>query len=123
MKKKSVFLLVLSSLLLFQSMWNIAAAFCTHEKGTVSTYATQMHFGHHSSGHQLTASQENKLLSSQDDHSDHLPSFSPLILVEAQDVLQPVSKMVQSRDDTDWRNLYSSPYLSFNSPPPNLAPL
>lgn len=105
-------------------MWNIAAAFCTHENSTSSAYTTQMHFGHHSSGHQLTLNKGTKLLISQDDHSDHLPSFSPLILAENTQALpDPIAKLLNVKNYTDWRNLYSSPYLGFNSPPPISAPL
>lgn len=124
MKKKSVFLLILSSLLLFQSMWNVAAAFCTHEKGLEVSYSIQMHFGHHNSGHSLSVNKVSQLLSSHDDHSDHLPSFSPLILAEAvEHVPNIVSRPSERENKTDWRNLYTSPDLGFSPPPPMLTPL
>lgn len=78
------------SLFIFQSLWNVAAAFCVHE--TLSTHSTTLpHFGHHGAvrceqnqttkHNHVSAVQEKTPLSSvfaTDDHRDHLPSFAIL---------------------------------------------
>lgn len=80
------------SLFIFQSLWNVAAAFCVHE--TLSTHSTTLpHFGHHGAVRceqnqttthtQMQALQEKMQLSSvfaTDDHRDHLPSFAHFYL-------------------------------------------
>lgn len=45
-KKSNIFITFMLSLFIFQSLWNVAAAFCVHE--TLSTHSTTLpHFGHH----------------------------------------------------------------------------
>jgi hypothetical protein len=48
-KRSGIFITVLLSLFMFQSLWNVAAAFCDHENTalTAQKMMTQ-HFGHHS---------------------------------------------------------------------------
>ena len=45
MQRSAVFMTLLLSLFMFQSFWNVAAAFCAHEQP--SEYSTLTHFGHH----------------------------------------------------------------------------
>lgn len=48
MKRSSVFITVLLSLFMFQSLWNVAAAFCDHESTTLPSQSLMsQHFGHH----------------------------------------------------------------------------
>ncbi len=47
-KRSGVFITVLLSLFMFQSLWNVAAAFCDHEKSTgLYQKSASQHFGHH----------------------------------------------------------------------------
>lgn len=120
-KKKSFFLVLFTALLLFQSVWNIAAAFCNHENVTISA---QGHFGHHVSGHQYTANGHDLVKNTKimnDDHSDHLPSFSPIILASHLVNTYDRISQVDSVRILDWKNSYQSPDLEFISPPPMLT--
>ncbi len=48
-KRSAVFITVLLSLFMFQSLWNVAAAFCDHEKSAGAAQKSVIqHFGHHS---------------------------------------------------------------------------
>ena len=130
--QKVTFISVLFSLLVFQSLWNIAAAFCVHENVTISLsngYSSSAnHFGHHQQS--KTCIDDAHLPISDpfsfavDDHHDHLPSFTQLILNEAHEAyFYPITTDVIRQFKIDWSNLYQSPDLVLNSPPPMLSPL
>ena len=120
------------SLFIFQSLWNVAAAFCVHE--TLSTHSTTLpHFGHHGAVRceqnqttkhtQMQALQEKMKLSSvfaTDDHRDHLPSFAHFILSHVQ---QSANEPLFSAYVPRLEYLYQSPHLSRANPPPVLTPL
>lgn len=120
------------SLFIFQSLWNVAAAFCVHE--TLSTHSTTLpHFGHHGAVRceqnqttkhtQMQALQEKMQSSSvfaTDDHRDHLPSFAHFILSHVQ---QSANEPLFSAYVPRLEYLYQSPHLSRANPPPVLTPL
>lgn len=116
---------------MFQSIWNVAAAFCTHEKS--NTTLTMQHFGHHISSDtdhiesKSASFSEHSNISKQnqfDDHTDHLPSFAQFMLLDSNSsVTEHASAFSKVKPSFDWHNFYQSPYLAFLSPPPNLAPL
>lgn len=124
--------MLLFALLLFQSLWNVAAAFCVHEETTLSHISTP-HFGHH----QMTKSCQSEFKIShvqshlstdfsflEDDHQDHLPSFNAMILVEEQDnFVFSSSQVIALVHLFPWYNFYQSPDIGLNNPPPILAPL
>lgn len=124
--------MLLFALLTFQSLWNVAAAFCVHEETTFSQSSTQ-HFGHH----QMTKSCQSDFKISQiqthsssdfsfleDDHQDHLPSFNAMILVDEQDNFIFSSRQIIALVNAlPWYSFYQSPDLALNTPPPILAPL
>jgi hypothetical protein len=134
-KRSHVFITLLLSLFMFQSLWNVAAAFCVHEEP--KRVSTMSHFGHHvtasceSNAHGMVKKSTTQHISSfdlaafaQDDHSDHLPSFAHVMLTEAQQsALSPVfiPQLVQAQ--FNWQNLYQSPHLFPANPPPVLTPL
>jgi hypothetical protein len=135
--KRSGFLItLLLSLFMFQSFWNVAAAFCVHEAEPKSL--TQMaHFGHHttvSCESQAHGVEQNTTVQvqttfdfaafAQDDHSDHLPSFAHIMLTEAlQSAVSPIFIPVLTQVQFNWQNLYQSPHLFPANPPPVLTPL
>jgi hypothetical protein len=135
--KRSGFLItLLLSLFMFQSFWNVAAAFCVHEAEPKSL--TRMaHFGHHttvsceSQAHgveQNTTTQVQTTFDfsafAQDDHSDHLPSFAHIMLTEAQQLaVSPIFIPILTQVQFNWQNLYQSPHLFPANPPPVLTPL
>lgn len=149
-KRSGMFITVLLGLFMFQSLWNVAAAFCDHESERVFTNElTSQHFGHHvavncskdQQQHQMTLSKQltleilvihpdespqlhDFLMHLQDDHSDHLPSFSHFIIVEAQQQANvPLLSSSLMQHKIDWVNLYQSPHLYLPNPPPVLFPL
>lgn len=144
LNRKSTLITMLLSLLLFQSFWNIAAAFCVHEE-TDQTSSVN-HFGHHQatichqdnreSGHQnshqtdrqnladkdLLNQQFNSMLG--DDHHDHLPSYASVILIDVNhELVLPVSMETKIQPRVEWKNSYKAPYLNSLNPPPELPPL
>lgn len=150
-KRSGIFITVLLSLFMFQSLWNVAAAFCDHES-TVSTTAKLIpsHFGHHVAPN-CTQDQQQHSISSifndelsksiihdhindakahdflnhlEDDHSDHLPSFAHFIVADvSQQAEQPKFIAYPESAFIDWKNLYQSPDLFLPNPPPASAPL
>ena len=123
---------------MFQSLWNVAAAFCGHENlKKTQIQNVQMHFGHHvalhcesdSSHKKPSGSIENGLNTDfidnfQDDHRDHLPSFAHFIVADVQQQTdQPRSATYAEPTFIDWENLYQSPHLFLQDPPPISAPL
>ena len=119
MRRSAVLMTLLLSLFMFQSLWNVAAAFCGHE--TVSQSKGQHHFGHHvvdtsscTTPHQQTTdhtASNGSVPVSLQDHHDHLPSCFHVVVIEAQ---QP---------QYHWFNSYQSPDLTGHHPPPVLTPL
>ncbi|MBF7687215.1 cation efflux protein, CzcI-like [Acinetobacter rathckeae] len=126
MKAKAVFFTLLSCVLLLQSVWNVAAAWCVHEN-TQTVTVERTHFGHHvvtERHNSLHTQLEQVVASEKHDHSDHLPSLNPIMLSQLQhDLARTPYKSIVTVQKTDWKNLYQSPDLAFNSPPPILAPL
>ena len=135
-KRSRFFITLLLSLFMFQSFWNVAAAFCVHEEQPKNVMVMS-HFGHHTTAscdsqaatvHPKNTNQVQTAFDlaafQQDDHSDHLPSFAHIMLTEAQPAaVSPVfiPKLVQVQ--FNWQNLYQSPHLFPSNPPPVLAPL
>jgi len=112
---------VLFCLLIFQSLWNVAAAFCAHENQEKALH----HFGHHAalsyeaSQHSHTEKIEvegtmHKAPLSLSDHHDHLPSCFHVVIVEAQEKI--VSPLIQSSEPNN--NIIGpiliSPLISLN---------
>ncbi|WP_111857997.1 cation efflux protein, CzcI-like [Acinetobacter sp. CFCC 10889] len=132
MLKRSSWITLLFALLIFQSLWNVAAAFCVHEDIQPSRVNIP-HFGHH----QMTQACQNELKTPhhhvqvdydfsflEDDHQDHLPSFNAMILVDEQDrFIFKSSQSITSLHFFPWYNFYQSPDLTQNNPPPIFAPL
>lgn len=90
--------------------------------------ASVSHFGHHQPAKAcidgIKAHAEDVLAFAEDDHHDHLPSYAQLILNEADEsYLQLLSAEVIQKFEIDWSNLYQSPDLGLNSPPPMPSPL
>lgn len=127
---------LLVSLFIFQSLWNVAAAFCVHERSnTQASYST--HFGHHqtqlcvntqhqdeNNTHPIASSDENKInVPLGEDHQDHLPSMTHIILQTAQTNIQPFMVLFKDQPEFNWQNFYQPPDLSRHSPPPEFSPL
>lgn len=130
MQNRSFFTLILMALFMFQSAWNVAAAFCIHE--TTSNQSNIFHFGHHQalsscqekSADQFQLEKPTQTQISVDDHSDHLPSFSHIIVFES--FVDLTSKQVYDLEHKRaflWSNLYQSPDLLRQNPPPLFIPL
>jgi len=148
-KKSGLFMTVLLSLFIFQSLWNVAAAFCGHEIGSKSSTNTNIrHFGHHlttachsemnihdkSKGTILSKAElslsktENAVKAfsnlTVDDHRDHLPSFAYFMVLHVQNNAQdPKFRPYLLHSFSDWNNTYQSPHLYGLNPPPVFAPL
>ncbi len=131
-QRSAVFMTLLLSLFMFQSFWNVAAAFCAHEQPT--EYPTLNHFGHHipenldaSGKHAVVADQDASDLPmplSLQDHHDHLPSCFHVVVTEAQQQLnEPILRTHEIEQKYYWSNLYQSPHLSQLTPPPVFTPL
>ena len=131
-------MIVLLSLFMFQSLWNVAAAFCAHENLNHGyTVTSQFHFGHHVAlsceqnqqhlhdSKQTVGIQMSEFISQlDDDHSDHLPSFAHFIVADvSQQADQPKFVAYPESAFIDWKNLYQSPDLFLPNPPPASAPL
>ncbi|MBP8006472.1 MAG: cation transporter [Acinetobacter sp.] len=133
LRRSSIFVTVLLSLFIFQSLWNVAAAYCAHENtNQQSTFSS--HFGHHVPNaveavtkHTQTSKQDTTDLPmpvSLQDHHDHLPSCFHVVTPEVQQQLdQPMLRTQKLKQKYHWSNSYQSPYLSSLNPPPVLTPL
>ena len=138
MQRVGVFVTLLACLFMFQSVWNVAAAFCNHERLLSVVVSTQQpiaeHFGHHiiaaehwqqhsSQGKNQSSEIKNAIQEDQQDHSDHLPSFAPVLLEIDRQTTSPqyIGHVISSR--FYWSNLYQSPDLYELNPPPVLSPL
>ena len=134
MMRSTTWITVLVGLFMFQSFWNVAAAFCVHEQQPQSQQS--YHFGHHqntlcasdSRQHDHNGQSENiKTFSSDleigEDHQDHLPSMMHLIVQnEKVDVFHPSSE-VKVNPQFHWKNSYQAPDLFQQSSPPEFSPL
>ncbi|MPW45617.1 cation efflux protein, CzcI-like [Acinetobacter guerrae] len=122
---------------MFQSLWNVATAFCAHETASKNS-VTAFHFGHHfdsATDHQsgsslLTAESKNlknTVIHSPSifmDHHDHLPTCLHIVMAEiGQHAREPFRSGYLTRSVYDWANSYQSPHLSGLNPPPVLTPL
>lgn len=142
-KRFGLLMSMVLSLFMFQSLWNVAAAFCTHEVRPSNPTSPILvpHFGHHVAfscqqnqqtdavNPQHSAAAHDSLSSTfnsnmQDDHSDHLPSFAHFIIADVQQNTEPPHWSAYIAVQLiDWKNLYQSPYLSLKNPPPVPSPL
>ena len=117
---------------MFQSIWNVAAAFCQHEENLSASgiiIAPQHHFGHHQTiscetSHQDDSKQQSSNSSTQAntfscDHQNHLPSFMHLILVNVQQSVETLQSFYALESPHyHWLNAYQSPDLYRLNPPP-----
>ncbi|WP_407641617.1 cation efflux protein, CzcI-like [Acinetobacter halotolerans] len=132
MRRYAVFMTLLLSLFIFQSIWNVAAAYCSHETTSKATIAVT-HFGHHlleNSKDQVssfTVAEVNTDLSKPlnlQDHHDHLPTCFHLVVISTQQQLnEPILRIHELEQKYHWSNDYQSPYLSGLNRPPVLIPL
>ena len=141
MKRSDIFISILMGLFIFQSLWNVSAAFCAHESKTAVIEKYTTHFGHHESsdgdaGQELEVETQqikssiSSLISADhikitlDDHHDHLPSFSHFIIVEAQPQTERQFLIDNQSDRLNYmNNFYTSPHLDGINPPPEFVPL
>ena len=132
MRRSAVFMTVLLSLFIFQSIWNVAAAYCTHENPT-EQIISDSHFGHHFSESStknssdaevvLTVSDTSKSINVTD-HHDHLPTCTNVVfLASEQQLNEPIFRAHELKQKYYWANFYQSPYLSEFNPPPESTPL
>ena len=132
LRRFSIFITVLLSLFIFQSLWNVAAAYCGHENNNAKT-SVLTHFGHHIPENQHVDTQST-LVNDQDadlpmplslqDHHDHLPSCFHVVVTEAQQQLDdPILTTHELEQKYYWSNSYQSPHLFELNPPPVLTPL
>ena len=133
-QRSAVFMTLLLSLFIFQSLWNVAAAYCGHENISQQSILDS-HFGHHLPANAEVVTKQHIHSINQDttdlpmplslqDHHDHLPSCFHVVVTEAQQLLDtPVLRVQQSEQQYYWSNFYQSPHLSGLNPPPVLTPL
>ena len=129
--RRTAWITILVGLFMFQSLWNVAAAFCAHEE--VQPVQQRYHFGHHQSNlcvsdthHQ--SEQKQPVISMADteiaqDHQDHLPSMTHWILQQQKSYDVVVSLDHRIDPQFYWQNHYNSPDLFRATPPPQLSPL
>ncbi|MCU4577782.1 cation transporter [Acinetobacter courvalinii] len=132
MQRPLIFMTLLLSLFMFQGFWNVAAAFCAHEKS--GQYSELKHFGHHapekrhvSATHSASAVEADTDVAASlnlQDHHDHLPSCSYVMVMQTQQQWHgPVVRIHEIEHHYDWSNAYQSPHLSGLNPPPILTSL
>ena len=134
LRRSSLFISVLLSLFIFQSLWNVAAAYCGHENISQQSILDS-HFGHHLPANAEVVTKQHIHSINQDttdlpmplslqDHHDHLPSCFHVVVIEAQQqLLQPIPQIQQLQPQYHWFNSYQSPDLTGHHPPPVLTPL
>ncbi|MDQ8995897.1 cation transporter [Acinetobacter soli] len=126
MKRSTVWITVLMSLFMFQTFWNVAAAFCAHES-TTATVA--YHFGHHAPVTESHAAHSPSVSTASNpavfqDHHDHLPTcLHVLSIAEQQSATEPLRLGQLIQQHYSWANAYQSPHLFHPNPPPILTPL
>ena len=126
MKRSRLWITVLLSLFIFQSTWNVAAAYCVHESVTEPSVR---HFGHHAGVDEATLKQSHKIFKyfdqlSENDHDDHLPSM--LYIHSHPNLVEVEHTKIDFRQKTvyiDIHNFYQAPYLNSPKPPPTYIPL
>ena len=133
--RSSTWITVLVGLFMFQSFWNVAAAFCVHEQQP--SLQQSYHFGHHQNtlctsdqgqnndDHQQAEIQKasSNDLKIGEDHQDHLPSMTHLLVQnEKFDVVHPNFE-IEANPQFYWKNGYQPPDLLLQSPPPEFSPL
>ena len=145
MKRSGILMTVLLSLFMFQSLWNVAAAFFFFFITNSSNQLFSTHFGHHVALHCRQDQQQHAIESSEynhslvqvdhlqqsdflnhlsDDHSDHLPSFAHFIVKDVQKQSEQPKFIIHPESAfMDWHNLYQSPHLILPNPPPVSSPL
>ncbi|UGQ30151.1 cation efflux protein, CzcI-like [Acinetobacter calcoaceticus] len=132
MPRSTVFMSVLFSLLIFQSLWNVAAAFCVHE----NQEKVLQHFGHHADLNVYQTLNQTDIEQADDvknayesplslqDHHDHLPSCFHVVMTEnANQAQEPIVHVHELSQTYYWSNFYQSPHLGALNPPPILTPL
>ncbi|HEO1774231.1 cation efflux protein, CzcI-like [Acinetobacter baumannii] len=130
MLRSTVFMSFLFSLLIFQSFWNVAAAFCVHE----NQEKVLQHLSHHAdlnvyqSLNQSDIEQIDDLKNAYDDplslqgHHDHSPSCFHVFMTENEKQAQePVVRVHELSQVYYWSNSYQSPLLGSLNPPPVLT--
>ena len=134
MQRSRIFITVLLSLFMFQSLWNVAAAYCGHENINTTNSSVVTHFGHHvpessiaSTHYSVVSDQEASDLPMSlnlQDHHDHLPSCFHVVMIEAQQQLdETLLRVKEFKQNYIWSNSYQSPHLSRLNPPPLFTPL
>lgn len=138
--RSTAWITVLVGLFMFQSLWNVAAAFCVHEEQT--QVQQSYHFGHHQntlcvsseshsqhSNHSVSESVSKQFkdtvnnLQIGEDHQDHLPSMTHLIVQNQQSIHLVPHQTIEYSPKFDWENLYQAPDLLTQTPPPVFSPL
>ncbi|WP_213072548.1 cation efflux protein, CzcI-like [Acinetobacter tianfuensis] len=138
--RSAAWMTVLVGLFMFQSLWNVAAAFCVHEEQM--QLQQSYHFGHHQNtlcvsnenNSQHASHQASELISKQlktavsdiqigEDHQDHLPSMTHLIVQNQQTIIFNPYQPFEYSPKFDWENSYQAPDLLLQTPPPVYAPL
>ena len=138
--RSTTWITVLVGLFMFQSLWNVAAAFCVHEEP--AQVQQSYHFGHHqntlcvsSESHSQHSSLNATELTGQhlktaineiqigEDHQDHLPSMTHLIVQNHQSIIFNLHQAFEHSPKFDWKNFYQTPDLLLQTPPPVFAPL
>nr|WP_159725782.1 cation efflux protein, CzcI-like [Acinetobacter proteolyticus] len=118
---------VLLILFIFLGIWNVAAAYCMHER-PIEQMTINSHFGHHlsestfekssTSGVLLNFSNLSKSINVTD-HHDHLPTcFHIALLTTVKKFDDPIFRVLKLKQKYYWSNFYQSPYLSEFNPPP-----
>jgi hypothetical protein len=134
MMRATAWITVLVGLFMFQSLWNVAAAFCVHEDAV--QLQQSYHFGHHqnslcpsASGQQHATEQSKQLKSINGDlpigeeHQDHLPSMTQLYVPNNELSAIPLLPELKVIPQFYWINRYQAPDLFQQSPPPEFSPL
>lgn len=132
MLRPRIFIGLLLSLFMFQSLWNVAATFCSHENSDLTSSVS--HFGHHLPN-QLHANVVNETIVLSDandsplplglqDHHHHLLSCMHVLIMDIQQYLNVMPlQLTQLSPKYEWSNRYKSPHLSEINPPPLYTPL
>lgn len=115
---------LLTIVLLFQSMWNIAAAFCKHEESLHDDSAMIHHFGHHKAQHpylvQYELDSQGDIILQAIDHQNHLKTGVVLLEYDVYDWVTPLrTSFFMIQPNIGYPNLlYQSPDLLLIPPPP-----
>ena len=132
MMRSTSWITILVGLFMFQSLWNVAAAFCVHDEKV--EIQQQYHFGHHqntlctSDNAQSSVKEHSKHLNTNssdiqlgEDHHDHLPSMTHLIVQDQKHLLDAPHISIEETPKFHWKNDYQAPDLSQQSPPPEFS--